>query len=116
MSKDNVAIAEAYYIAMSKKNVAEMGKYIHSDVEFITPLVKSKGKEAFIEAAKRAVASFNTLTIRAKFGSGDQAMVAYEIDFPAPIGNCPAAALMTFQKGLIAKLELFYDGRLFGKN
>jgi len=34
----NALIAEAYYMAMKEKNVAEMGKHLHPDVRLITPL------------------------------------------------------------------------------
>ena len=115
MNKNHVAIAEAYYTAMGEKNVADMGQYLHPDVQFIGPLAEMRGKEAVLEAVKRLIAFFKTLTIRAKFGSGDQAMLAYDLDFPSPIGNCPAAALLTFQEGLISKIELFFDGRPFDK-
>ncbi len=54
---------------------------------------------------------FNTLTIRAKFGSQDQAMLAYDIN--CPIGICRAAALVQFENGLIVSIELFYDARPF---
>jgi len=115
MNENNVAVAEAYYTAMKEKNVEGMGKYLHPDVQFKGPLVEIKGKEAFLEAAKGFVTFFKTLTIRAKFGSGDQAMVVYDLDFPEPVGRLPTAGLITFQDGLIAKIELFCDGRPFDK-
>ena len=115
MNKNNVAIAEAYYTAMGEKNVVDMEQYLHPDVQFIGPLAEMRGKEAVLEAVKRLIAFFKILTIRATFGSGDQTMLAYDLDFSSPIGNCPAAALLTFQEGLILKIELFFDGRPFDK-
>ena len=53
--------------------------------------------------------------MHAKFGSEDQAMLTYDMDFAEPIGVCRAAALMTFKDGLIARSELFFDARPFGK-
>jgi len=38
-------------------------------------------------------------------------MLAFDLDFPPPIGNLPIAALMTFKNKLIVKIELFYDAR-----
>jgi len=42
-------------------------------------------------------------------------MLVYDLDFPAPVGKLPTAGLITFQDGLIAKIELFCDGRPFEK-
>lgn len=112
MDYNNALIAEAYYTAMNEKNVAEMGKYLHPDVQLITPLAELVGKEDALSAAKNLCSLFNTLTIRAKFDSKNQAMLAFDLDFPSPIGNLPIAALMTFQSKLIIKIELFYDSRL----
>lgn len=115
MSKNNVAIIEAYYKAVGEKNVEGIDKYLHSDVQFIAPLAKMVGKEAVLEATKKFTSLFKTLKIRAKCGSQDQAMVVYDLDCSAPIGNLSAAVLMTFQEGLIIKIELFYDARPFEK-
>lgn len=107
--------AEAYYKAISEKKMDVLEKYLHPEVEFIGPLAESKGKEAILEATKRFAAFFKTLTIRSKFGTEDQAMIIYEVAFPEPIGNLRSASLMTFQKDLITKIELFYDARPFEK-
>src|SRR5258708_7516304 len=113
MNNNNVAIAEAYYTAMGQKNIADAAKYLHPDVQFTGPIMQIQGKEEVMEAIKRLTSFCKAITIRAKFGSGNQAMVAYTIEFPAPIGNIPTAALLTFQDGLIAKVELFFDGSPF---
>lgn len=115
MTQNNVAIAEAYYKAMGEKNIEKMGTCLHPAVKFFSPLANLTGKEAVLEAAKRATSLFKTLAIRATFGSADQAMLAIDLDFPMPMGNCPTAVLLTFQDGLISKIELFYDGRFFDK-
>ncbi len=52
---------------------------------------------------------FNALTIRTTFSEGDQAMIVYDLDCPAPIGKVSGAALITFQEGLLIKNELFHD-------
>lgn len=113
MINKNIAIAEAYYTAMNEKNSAEMSKYLHPNVQFSTPLAKLSGKEAVLDAATRFSTFFTKLTIRAQFGSEDQAMIAYDVEFPKPIGTVPTAVLMTFEDGLIAKYQLFYDARPF---
>ena len=113
MNQNNVAIAKAFYAAMSEKNIEAMEKHVHHNVQFTAPLAKLQGKEAYLEALKGFTAFFKTLTIRATFGEGDQAVLIYDVDFPAPIGKVPSVALMTFQEGLIIRIELFYDARPF---
>jgi hypothetical protein len=103
-------------MAMAEKNIAGMEKYLHPDVHFISPLAEKDGKAAYLDAAKNLMSFFKTLTIRTTFGSDDQAMVVYDFDFPAPIGHVRTAGLMTFQDGLITKIELFFDARPFEKN
>lgn len=115
MHRNNLEIAESYYLAMGKKNTSEMAKYLHTDVEFIGPLAKMQGKEALIEASKKLICLYNSLDIRAKLSSEDQVMIAYDLDCPAPIGNFRVASLMNIRAGLIEKIELFYDARPFYK-
>ncbi len=107
-------IAE-YYKAMGQRDFEKLEKLLSSDVQFIGPLAKMKGKEAVIEATKRFSSLFKTLNVRAKFGSNNQAMVVYDLDCPDPIGLFSSSALMTFENGLITKIELFYDARPFDK-
>jgi hypothetical protein len=111
--ENTAAIAEAYYLAMGEKNVQSIEDLVHPDVCLIAPLAKTQGKAAFLEAAKRFTSLFRTLKIRTKLGSEDQAMVVYDLECPEPIGSFSTAVLMTFQEGLIAKIELFYDARPF---
>ena len=113
MVENNVATAVAYYQAMADKNLSEVAKYLHPNVRFNSPLVELRGKEAVLDAIKKLTTLFNTLKIRAQFGSDDQAILVYDINFPAPLGNSAATALMTFQDGLIAKIELIFDARPF---
>jgi len=115
MSKNNVAIARAYYEGVGKKNVESIEKYIHPDIQFIAPLGKETGKEAFLKAAKKFTHLFTSLKIRAISGAEDQAMVVYDLECPPPIGTFSTAVLMTFKEGLIGKIELFFDARPFSQ-
>lgn len=107
----NVAAVEQYYQALARKDLTEMGKYLHPDVEFISPLATLQGKKAYLEAAVAFAQALRSLTIRAIFGKEEQVMVAYEVLFPEPIGNFPTAGLITFEDGLMKRLEFFYDPR-----
>ena len=114
MTRNNAAIAEAYYTAWGKKNIADMEKFLHPDVRVKGPLDETIGKAAVIEALKKFASIFKSLTIRSKFQSENQAMLAIDMDFPAPIGTLRTASLLTFQDGLIVNVELFFDTRSFG--
>ena len=72
---------------------------------------KVEGREAVLKAAKGFTAIFKTLTIHAKFGSDDQAMIVYDVNIPGLAKNLRAASLLSFQDGLISKIELIYDTR-----
>lgn len=115
MSEKNIASAVAYYQAMNKKDLSALEKYLHPNVQLKGPLADLTGKEAVLGAVKHLIAVINKLTIRAQFGSGDQVMIAYDIDFTSPIGISRAAALLTFQDNLIIRYELFFDARPFEK-
>ncbi len=113
MTIDNTVIAKAYYTAMSKKNIPEIAKYLHQNVEFIGPLGTMSEKENVVKAVENFCEFFNKLQIRTTFASENQAVVIYDLDFPKPIGILSAAALMTIKNELVYKIELFYDARLF---
>jgi ketosteroid isomerase-like protein len=115
MSEKNIAIAVAYYQAMNKKDLSAMEKYLHPEVRLIGPLADITGKDAVLDSVKHLIAFFNKLTIRAQFGAEDRVMLAYDINFPAPIGISRAAVLLTFQDDLIIRYELFFDARPFEK-
>ena len=112
---DTARVIEEYYKAMGERNFEKLEKMLSPDVQFIGPLAKMQGKEAVIEATKKFSSVFKSLNVRAKFGSQTQAMAVYDLDCPEPIGIFSSSALMTFENGLITKIELFYDARPFDK-
>ena len=113
--ENNIVIAKTYYTAMAEKNIAGVAQYLDENVIFIAPLTTVVGKQEFLERVKEFFAYSANLTIRVVFGSHDQGMVVFTLDYPMPIGIVEAAALLTMQDGLISKIELFYDARLFEK-
>jgi len=114
--KDTVTTAVAYYTALGKKNLEEVKKYLHPDIQFSDPQEKVIGKEAVLKAAQGFTNIFKTLTIHAKFGSEDQAMIVYDVEIPNFSKNLRAASLLSFQEGLISKIELIYDTRCLMKD
>ncbi len=115
VAERNVVSAEAYYQAMHNKDLVGVARHLHPDVRFLGPLADLTGKDAVLEAAKRFVSLTKSLKIRAKFGCDTAVMLAYDADFGEPIGICRTAVLMSFNDGLITRVELFFDARPFAK-
>lgn len=115
MYENSLNFAVAYYQAMSDKNIAFIEKCLHPDIQFIGPLGETKGKNAYLEAVRNFFSLFRKLVVRAQFDSSDQAMLAYDVDFPDPIGRIQTAVLITFKDNLIIRIELFFDARLIEK-
>lgn len=113
---DTQVLGVAYYTALGEKNIREIKKYLHSDIQFSDPQETVIGKENVLKAAERFISIFNTLTIRATFGSKEQAMIVYEVEIPGLPKKLQAASFLSFQEGLISKIELFYDMTGLKKN
>ena len=115
MTQRNVASAEAYYKAMGDQDLAGMARHLHPDVRLVTPMEELTGKAAVLAAVKPLLNLIKSIKVHAKFGSEDQAMLTYDMEFSPPIGVTRAAVLMTFKDSLIARSELFFDPRPFVK-
>jgi hypothetical protein len=113
MEKKYAAQAEEYYKLIGAKNAEGIKKYLHQDVEFFGPLASLKGKNSVVEATSNFMKVFKSLTIRAKFGAGDQAMIVYDTDIPGIANAFPGASLLNFRDGLIVRIELFHDASHF---
>ena len=115
MKTDTQSIGVAYYTALGKKNIEKVKGYLHPDIQFTDPQETVIGREAVLQAAKGFTGIFKSLTIRSKFGSEDQTMIVYEVEIPGLPKKLQAASLLSFQEGLISKIELFYDSKGLGK-
>lgn len=115
MSLPNLNIAEHYYEAMNNKDLDEIALYLHPKVKFLGPLAQLEGKEAVLESAKGFLGIVDSVMMRTKFASGNQVMLAYDLNCVSPIGTIRVAALMTFEDNLISSIELFFDARVFYK-
>ncbi len=115
MTEKNVASAVAYYKAMADKDLSGMARHLHSNVRLVSPMEELTGKEAVLAAVKPLVNLIKNIKVHAKFGSEDQAMLTYDMEFAEPMGVCRTAVLMTFKDDLIARSELFFDARPFVK-
>lgn len=115
MKTDPKSIGVAYYTALGEKNIEKVKGYLHPDIQFTDPQETVIGREAVLQAAKGFTDIFKSLTIRSKFGSEDQAMIVYDLEIPGLPKQLQAASLLSFQEGLISKIELFYDSKGLGK-
>lgn len=111
----NMLKGEEYYKLIGDKDVEGIKRYLDPNVEFYSPLATLKGKEAVVGATSHFMNVFNSLKIRAKFGSKDQAMIVYDTDIPGVAKNFPGASLLTFRNNLIVRIELFHDASHFAK-
>jgi hypothetical protein len=114
-TESSVGPAVAYYEAMNDKNISEMGRHLHPDIHLISPMENITGKQAVLDAAQRLLPMIKSVNMRARFGSGEQAMLAYDMVFAEPAGMCRTAALMTIKNGQIVRNELFFDARPFDR-
>lgn len=115
MRNDTKAAGVAYYKAFGEKNVEKMKEYLHPDIQFSDPQETVIGRESVLKAAQGFTKIFKTLTIRAQFGSENQAMIVCEVEIPSLSKKLQVASLLSFQEGLILKIELFYDSKDLGK-
>lgn len=109
---DTMAIGEAYYKALGEKNIETVERYLHPNIAFSDPQETAYGKETVLKAAARFMNIFKTLTIQEKFGSETQAMIVYEVEISGLSKPLKAASLLSFQDGLISKIELIYDTKV----
>lgn len=109
MTNKTIDLAEAYFKALGEKNISKMAPFLHPDVNFSGPTAQLSGKESLLETVQVLFPLFDRLTVRAKFGNEDQAMIVYELEGVLAAGFFHAAALVTFEEGLIRRIELFYD-------
>ncbi len=113
LTETTVNRALAYYGAVGSQNITGVAELMHPAARLIGPLGEVEGREAVLQAVTKFATLLKSLRVKASFGSEDQAMVNYDVDFGEPIGICRSASLMTFENGLIARIELFYDVRPF---
>jgi len=59
----------AIYIVFGEKNIKAVKECLHPDVQFSDPQEKVLDREAVLKAAEGFSGLFETLTIRAEFGS-----------------------------------------------
>ncbi|MCB9493301.1 MAG: nuclear transport factor 2 family protein [Epsilonproteobacteria bacterium] len=108
-----IELACSYYTAMHNKDLQAVATCLHDNVELISPMAKINGKEAVLKAVEGYFPIFTSITVKEKFGSQNQVMLAYNLDCPEPIGSLRTAVLITITDDLISHIELFFDASPF---
>ena len=109
-------LADAYYQAVANKDLPTIANLLHTNVYLVGPLGHAEGKESVLRAVTGFATLLRSLRVNVIFGSEDQAMVNYDVDFGDPFGNVRSAALISCKDNLIARIELFFDARPFKEN
>jgi hypothetical protein len=108
-------LAEQYFQGWQNKDAGAIGKLLHRDVHLTSPVTELTGRANFLETCERIFPMFERTRLRAKFGTDNEAMLAYDFILKPPIGAVRTANLITFEDGLIRSIELFFDARPFGR-
>ncbi len=112
-TNDYIDVAESYYKAMVEKRFDKVESYLHPEVHLISPLSEINGRDNVVSSARGLAQVLERIEIRARFREEDQIVLVYDFIFTNSVGKLQASALMGFKEGLIASIELFYDGRPF---
>jgi len=107
MYKVNEEVARGYYAAIADRCVECSEKYLHADVQLISPLAKLSGKKNVLKATEVFISQFKTLEVCKANGSKDKVTVIYDLVCPPPLGKITIKVLMTFLEKLIIRLELY---------
>jgi hypothetical protein len=75
------------YKAMADKDLTAMARHLHPDVRLVSPMEELTGKETVLAAVKPLFNLIKSIKVHAKFGSEDQAMLTYDMDFAEPVGS-----------------------------
>ena len=89
---------------------------LHANVRLLGPLGEAEGRESVLRAVAGFASLLKSLHANVTFGSEEQAMVNYDVDFGQPSGIVRSAALITCKEDLIEGIELFFDARHFTEN
>lgn len=114
--EENLALAIDYYKFLLNKDFDAMASCLLSDVKVTTPLSCMRSKEEVIKAARRFAPILQDIQINSRFASGNQIMLTYDMMILDPIGSFRTAVIMDFQNNKIAKMEFFYDCRIWEKS
>lgn len=106
-------LLSAYTEAWSNRDLAAILDCVHPDIEFVGPNVRARGRSAYSASTQRFLGLLEGVVVRARHGTADTAMIAYDFICKPPVGRAPTAELVTFRDGLVGRSEIFFDTRPF---
>lgn len=102
-----------YLGAWQAKDVGGIAAHLHEDVRFRGPMANLHGRDAVLAACERMFPLLESIDLQRLFVEGDEAVCLYDFKCPAPIGACRTVEHLTFEKGKITAIELYFDPRPF---
>ena len=112
-NSNNLQSAISYYTAMNDRDFDKMSSCLHPEVTCISPLDTIDTRDIVVAAAKNFSNFFKSITIKEEFTSENKVVLLLETDCPEPVGCFRSTSVLSFEDGLISKIELFYDPRPF---
>lgn len=98
---------------MNDRDFDKMSSFLHPEVTCISTLDIINTRDIVVAAAKNFSNFFKSITIKEEFTSENKVVLLLETDYPEPVGCFRSTSVLSFEDGLISKIELFYDPRAF---
>ncbi len=103
----------SYLDSWRRKDLNAIARHLHSEVDFVGPMVQMHGRDAFLRSTERILPLLERFEPRGSFLAGNKATFIYDFVCRSPIGVVRTAELVRFEDNLIRHVELFYDARPF---
>jgi len=116
MNTTPAATTAAYLEAWKKLDMDGVFRHVHPDVTYVGALQKLEGKAAIRDYFDAFARMVDTVVVRAHAVEGDHALIAFDFHCRPPVGIGRVAEMLTFNAGLIASIEHFFDPRPFLQN
>jgi len=108
-------VVDTYLDAWKTKNADAIAACVHPDVHFTGPMTELRGRDAFVEGARKMFPLLQEYRVRAVLTNGNQAVCVYDFVCREPVGVSRTAELITLKDGRVASSEIFFDARPFEK-
>ena len=108
-ARKNASLLSAYLDAWKQKDVRAIIACLSDDVHFTAPNAETRGRTSYEEATARFLRIVERVDVRARFVSGNRAMIAWNFVCIDPIGTSATAELLSIKDGRIADTQVFFD-------
>jgi hypothetical protein len=114
MGRATADLMDDYLTMWENGSLPGITESLHPDVDFEAGTVRLTGRGRVAAAFASVLAQLSAFHVRSTFVCGNDAMFASEWMCTPPIGRCRIAELVTFEDGLVKRIELFCDAKAFG--